>query len=179
MDDVKPKWWQVFAAGVTVTLLGLCAIGVGTVGLGAADQLASVGSFALTGVGTLVTVASLVQAVRHQRQRPLVVEPAEPPPPAPSSGVAPLAADLARLRDVTNVDHERLFGVDEAIDRLGESLRNPGGASIISIFGGAGVGKTALAYELIRRHAEEAGFPPRRERFGEVQPHRPGRPSGA
>ncbi|MGY3519971.1 AAA family ATPase [Micromonospora sp. PTRAS2] len=158
MDDVKPKWWQVFAAGVTVTLLGLCAIGVGTVGLGAADQLASVGSFALTGVGTLVTVASLVQAVRQQRQRPLVVGPAEPPPPAPPSGVAPLAADLARLRDVTNVDHERLFGVDEAIDRLGESLRNPGGASIISIFGGAGVGKTALAYELIRRHAEEAGF---------------------
>lgn len=98
----------------------------------------------------------------------------QPPYVAPGRGVLPtlppassspstldmrqLTADLTRLRDLTNVDHERLFGVDEELARLADSLRNPDGSSIISVFGGAGVGKTALAYELVRRHAEEAGF---------------------
>jgi hypothetical protein len=157
IDQVKAKWWHVFLAGVCLTLVGLCMVGVGLVGLGVADQLASVGAFVLTGIGTVLAVISLVVGLRQQRS-PVPPVPAEPPRPAPATGPPPLAADLARLRDVTNVDHERLFGVDDELDRLGESLRNPDGAALISIFGGAGVGKTALAYELIRRHAAEAGF---------------------
>jgi hypothetical protein len=56
------------------------------------------------------------------------------------------------------VDHERLFGVDDELRRLGEILANPSGDWIISILGDPGVGKTALAYELVMRHAEPAGF---------------------
>lgn len=164
--SVKPKWWHLFLAGVALVLLGLCAVGVGMVGLGVADQLASVGSFLLTGLGTLLAVGSLAVGLRQHRQprvepadaaRPLESNAGPPPAPPPLAKPA-LAADLARLRDVTTVDHERLFGVEDALERLGESLRNPDGAAIISIFGGAGVGKTALAYELVKRHAEAAGF---------------------
>jgi hypothetical protein len=69
-----------------------------------------------------------------------------------------LAADLDRLRAVTNVDHDRLFGVDGELAALAASLRSRDGGWIISVWGGPGVGKTALAYELVKRHAATAGF---------------------
>jgi hypothetical protein len=71
---------------------------------------------------------------------------------------AELASDLDRLRVVTTVDHERLFGVERELHILGESLKLRDAAWIISIFGGPGVGKTALGYELVKRYAREAGF---------------------
>ncbi|MEV6637968.1 AAA family ATPase [Actinoplanes sp. NPDC051470] len=151
----QPKWWHLLIVGATLAVLGLCVLGVGVITLERADQVASVTSAVLTGAGLLVAVASLVVALRDRGPR---AAPKQPPPAPPAPGRPPLADDLLRLRDVTNVDHERLFGVDEELGHLGESLRNPDGASIISIFGAAGVGKTALAYELVRRHAEAAGF---------------------
>lgn len=66
--------------------------------------------------------------------------------------------DLDHLRSAIVVDHERLFGVDEELERLARFLANPSGDWIISILGEPGVGKTALAYELVQRHAGEAGF---------------------
>jgi hypothetical protein len=69
-----------------------------------------------------------------------------------------LDPDLAHLRVVTTVDHERLFGVDDELTRLGAYLSNRSGDFAISIWGPPGVGKTALAYELVLRHARAAGF---------------------
>ena len=76
-------------------------------------------------------------------------------PPHPGSD---LRTDLDRMRSAIVVDHERLFGVDEELARLGDFLANPSGDWIISILGDPGVGKTALAYEMVMRHAERAGF---------------------
>lgn len=88
----------------------------------------------------------------------------------PPELVAPWLAKLAELTarpepsrrtelDAIAVDHERLFGVDDELGRLAGFLANPSGDWIISILGDPGVGKTALAYELVLRHAERAGFP--------------------
>jgi len=66
--------------------------------------------------------------------------------------------DLDHLKSAIVVDHERLFGVDEELDRLAQFLANRSGDWIISILGEPGVGKTALAYEMVLRHAESAGF---------------------
>lgn len=56
------------------------------------------------------------------------------------------------------VDHEELFGIDESLDRLRTYLANPDGDWLISIFGAGGAGKTTLAYELVKRHAQSIGF---------------------
>jgi hypothetical protein len=69
-----------------------------------------------------------------------------------------LTRDLAHLRVVTTVDHERLFGVEDELARLGTYLANRSGDWVISIWGPPGVGKTALAYELVLQHAGAAGF---------------------
>ena len=57
-----------------------------------------------------------------------------------------------------DVDHDRLFGAEDILGRLGEALTNPSGDWLISIFGDGGAGKTTLAYEMVKRHAWPAGF---------------------
>jgi hypothetical protein len=154
-------------------------------GLDDADKIASVGGLFIGGIGLILTAITVVQGFRglgprglhepvtDQRQvrdspvkHAMAVSPGSPVPvidAEPSSGVSShttveLASDLDRLRVVTTVDHERLFGVERELKTLGESLKLRDGAWIISIFGGPGVGKTALAYELVKQYAREAGF---------------------
>lgn len=57
-----------------------------------------------------------------------------------------------------DVDHDQLFGADDILRQLSESLSNENGDWIISIFGDGGAGKTTLAYEMVKRHAWPAGF---------------------
>jgi hypothetical protein len=126
-------------------------------GLDVSDKLSSVGSLFTSLAGLVLSAVSVAQGRRSAL------------PPAERDGTVPqhtpgvggrddLSADLEHLRAVTAVDHTRLFGVDQQLDTLGESLRAADSGWIISIFGGAGVGKTALAYELVKRHAADAGF---------------------
>jgi hypothetical protein len=75
----------------------------------------------------------------------------------PAARAAP-AGYLDRLRNTLAVDHERLFGVDGELDRLGDFLANPNGDWIVSVLGDPGVGKTALAYEMVVRHGDQSGF---------------------
>jgi hypothetical protein len=56
------------------------------------------------------------------------------------------------------VDHEMLFGIDDTVKRLGGLLKNRDGDWVISIFGSPGAGKTTLAYEVVKRYADLAGF---------------------
>lgn len=56
------------------------------------------------------------------------------------------------------VDHIRLFGVEDLIHHIGNLLSTLNGNWIISLSGEGGVGKTALAYEVVSRYAAEAGF---------------------
>jgi hypothetical protein len=56
------------------------------------------------------------------------------------------------------VDHDALFGVEEILVSLGDQLANPDANWIISIFGEGGIGKTALAYELVKRYCLKSGF---------------------
>lgn len=77
--------------------------------------------------------------------------------------VAPsAAAESQKLSDDwthrADVDHDRLFGEEDMLGRLGESLTNQNGDWLISIFGDGGAGKTTLAYEMVKRHARSAGF---------------------
>lgn len=64
----------------------------------------------------------------------------------------------AILRDSAVVDHVRLFGVEELIAHVGDLLAVTNGSWIISLSGEGGVGKTALAYEVISRYAAATGF---------------------
>lgn len=73
-----------------------------------------------------------------------------------TSGASPRRPDAWIGR--ADVDHDQLFGVENILDRLGRLLANENGDWIISIFGEGGAGKTTLAYEMVRRHAEQAGF---------------------
>jgi nucleoside phosphorylase len=56
------------------------------------------------------------------------------------------------------VDHDKLFGVDELSVDAGRCLCDPRRAWIISLFGEGGIGKTALAYEVVKGYGEQAGF---------------------
>ena len=56
------------------------------------------------------------------------------------------------------VDHDQLFGVDSLIKSLDEKLINPDANWIISIFGEGGIGKTALAFELVKRCQNQKKF---------------------
>ena len=163
---IRTTWWQRFMAGAILVALGACVFGTGAValylerrGLDDADKIASVGGFFLTGLGLVLAFVSVVQGFFPRSPAGPAspsIQPDSVPSPAPA--ISPLIADLVRLRDIMNVDHERLFGVDRELVSLGESLSNPDATWLISIFGGAGVGKTALAYELVRQYATAAGF---------------------
>lgn len=178
-------WWRLFIAGSVLVGLGICAVGTGFVGaylqrrgLDDADKIASVAGLFIGGFGLILSAVSVVQGFRGSGPR----GPRDPVPderratadtradeavavPVSAGDAvrtvdseAVLAADLDRLRVVATVDHERLFGVESELRTLGESLRLRDAAWILSIFGGPGVGKTALAYELVKQHAKEAGF---------------------
>ena len=62
------------------------------------------------------------------------------------------------LRDNAFVDHTVLFGVDDILEKMREYLVAEQSAWIISLFGEGGLGKTALAYEIVARYAADAGF---------------------
>ncbi len=62
------------------------------------------------------------------------------------------------LRNNAVVDHIRLFGVEELITQVRYLLHTPNSSWIISLSGEGGVGKTALAYEIVSRYAAAAGF---------------------
>lgn len=55
------------------------------------------------------------------------------------------------------VDHDMLFGVDDVLELLGKRMADTNDL-IISIFGEGGVGKTALAYELVKKYYNQSGF---------------------
>jgi hypothetical protein len=162
--------------------LGICAVGTGFFGdylqrrgLEDADKIASVGGLFLSAFGLVLTAVSVILGLlglRRQRSPVLAEEEATGSTVLPSSDAVSgvpeaaaaghsagnLAADIDRLRARTNVDHERLFGVERELQTIGKSLSSRDAAWIISIFGGPGVGKTALAYELVKQYAEDAGF---------------------
>lgn len=62
------------------------------------------------------------------------------------------------LRNNAVVDHTQLFGVDALIEQVKNDVFAPQAGWIISLFGGGGLGKTALAYEIVARYAVTAGF---------------------
>jgi len=62
------------------------------------------------------------------------------------------------LRNNAVVDHTQLFGVDTFIEKVKDDLFAPQAGWIISIFGEGGLGKTALAYEIVAHYATAAGF---------------------
>ena len=62
------------------------------------------------------------------------------------------------LRENAFVDHITLFGVDDILEHLREYLMAEQSGWIISLFGEGGLGKTALAYEVVARYAADASF---------------------
>ena len=62
------------------------------------------------------------------------------------------------LRNTAVVDHTQLFGVDTFIEKVKDDLFASQAGWIISLFGEGGLGKTALAYEIVARYAAAAGF---------------------
>jgi nucleoside phosphorylase len=81
----------------------------------------------------------------------------------PQQAAAPPAAvsSLSLSDDWTHradVDHDRLFGTEEILERLGQALNNQNGDWLISVFGDGGAGKTTLVYEMVKQHARSAGF---------------------
>lgn len=62
------------------------------------------------------------------------------------------------LRNNAIVDHTQLFGVDSFIEKVKDDLFAPQAGWVISLFGEGGLGKTALAYEIVARYAAAAGF---------------------
>ena len=56
------------------------------------------------------------------------------------------------------VDHNELIGVNELLVEINNYLANPNDDWMISLFGEGGVGKTALAYEIVKRYAIESKF---------------------
>lgn len=102
----------------------------------------------LGGVGVTTTVVRSPSDLERAVYQALV----ELPRPASTS------ARSDAWRQLADVDHDRIFGAEDVIGRLGRALINRNGDRLISIFGQGGAGKTTLAYEVLRRHADEAGF---------------------
>jgi hypothetical protein len=64
----------------------------------------------------------------------------------------------AVLAENALVDHVQLFGVEKFINNTGDLLSVSSGSRIISLFGEGGLGKTAIAYEVVARYGLTAGF---------------------
>lgn len=62
------------------------------------------------------------------------------------------------LRNNAVVDHTQLFGVDTFIEKVKDDIFAPHAGWIISLYGEGGLGKTAIAYEIVARFAAKAGF---------------------
>ena len=62
------------------------------------------------------------------------------------------------LRNNAVVDHTQLFGVDAFLEKIQEDIAAPQAAWIISLWGEGGLGKTAIAYEVVSRYVASAGF---------------------
>lgn len=71
------------------------------------------------------------------------------------SSTLPLAMEWVKF---AVVDHEKVFGIDSMIQKIGRRLCNHDGDWVISIFGAGGVGKTTLAYEAAKRYATSDEF---------------------
>lgn len=164
----KRHTWKWLLAGLALVVIGIFALALGWIGnylerrgLDQADKLASVGGLFVGIIGLVISVVSIVVSVVTSRPSSRTIAPAPVVPTVPKkdtdAGLA-LRSDLERLRDVANVDHDRLFGVESELESLAAALRSRDSDWIISVWGGPGVGKTALAYELIKGHAGAAGF---------------------
>ncbi len=62
------------------------------------------------------------------------------------------------LRNNAVVDHTQLFGADTFIEKVKDDISAPQAAWVISLCGEGGLGKTAIAYEIVARYAAAAGF---------------------
>ena len=56
------------------------------------------------------------------------------------------------------VDHDKLYGVTDQLEQLEGLLSASDSSWIVSLFGEGGIGKTALAYEVVRQFAATSGF---------------------
>lgn len=169
--------WSIFLAGMLLAggLLGLGYF-LRRQGLERADQWASVGALFVSILALVLTVLD-----RHDPGEPAVsVGPAEtdggaaasatvsitlPPPGAgdrtasdaaprdPLPGGTPVAWDARAY-----VNHEQLFGVDQIIRAVTESVRSPHASDMVSIYGDGGIGKTAVAFEAVRRCTDGRAF---------------------
>lgn len=166
--------WR-YISGLTLLFLGvlllLCAgaIRLTRGDLEQADQISSVVSAVIGGFGLIAAVVGIaVTFVVGRRPSSPPVTAAAVPPRLPQGeedgtvGDAPLGSafstDLERLRITLAVVHDRLFGVETIIETIGDLLSHHAGARIVSVWGGPGVGKTTLAYEVVKTHAQAVGF---------------------
>ncbi|MGB3533769.1 MAG: LuxR C-terminal-related transcriptional regulator [Microcoleaceae cyanobacterium] len=62
------------------------------------------------------------------------------------------------LREKTNWQQKRLFGIDKILDKLGDNLRSPDDYWLMSLTGAGGIGKTSLTEKLISEYGEDCGF---------------------
>lgn len=150
------------AVGACVYLVGQTGDYLDARGLDDADKIAGVVGMYIGAASFVATVIGLVLtwlALRRDRQDSAQVStPASPPVAGATLPEEQFEHDLAVVREVANIDHDQLFGVAAELDALDQALRNPNGDWLISIWGGPGTGKTALAYDLIKIHARRAGF---------------------
>ncbi|WP_117212089.1 ATP-binding protein [Allorhizocola rhizosphaerae] len=163
---MRDAWKWGIAVGVLFAGLGFFLWGTGLLasflqaqGLDNADRHASVLSLFVGIVGVLFAATSTVlSALALRIPRTIKLAPLKVATPAPGTGQDDLDSHLEELQFAIAVDHDRLFGVEDELQQLGRLLANPHGDWIISILGEAGVGKTALAYDLVMRFARQAGF---------------------
>lgn len=62
------------------------------------------------------------------------------------------------LRENTNWEQKRLFGINKILDRLGENLQSRDDYWLMSLTGAGGIGKTSLTEKLVGQYAADSGF---------------------
>ncbi|NES64970.1 MAG: hypothetical protein F6K24_06760, partial [Okeania sp. SIO2D1] len=62
------------------------------------------------------------------------------------------------LREKTNWEQKRLFGINKILDRLGENLQSRDDYWLMSLTGAGGIGKTSLTEKLVGEYAADSGF---------------------
>ncbi len=109
-------------------------------------------------ISVILAVIFLIRRVRKRRLTEVLAatqpKTLKADRPAPEEIQARLKGALQRAI----VDHEKLFGVDELVYDIQEYLLDPNRGWIISLFGEGGVGKTTLAYEVLKRYAKQSEF---------------------